>query len=244
MDAAEAAAQDLRRSRVRAGLELEAFIPVFHRWIKEHVLPELIDRRRQLRPRPAGPGRRAHRPRHRTTSWTRARGGSASCTTASAPASPPPSAWPISRGALCTRRPSWSRTPALAGKLRFATNELLFRINDRLAPNTDATFASVRAGARGAGQARLPGPVRARAHGRRQGALLGAPDERDKRSALRAPRARRRPARAGWVTHGLTRAASQRRATCSTRSARSASASAMDDATAIGPAGIAKQPAK
>jgi hypothetical protein len=37
------------------------------------------------------------------------------------------------------------RDPALAGKLRFATNELLFKINDRLAaPNDDATFAAVR----------------------------------------------------------------------------------------------------
>ena len=35
--------------------------------------------------------------------------------------------------------------PALSGKLRFAPNELLFRINDRLAaPNTDATFASLK----------------------------------------------------------------------------------------------------
>ncbi len=34
------------------------------------------------------------------------------------------------------------REPALGDKLRFATNELLFRINDRLAaPNDDATWA-------------------------------------------------------------------------------------------------------
>lgn len=35
--------------------------------------------------------------------------------------------------------------PALAGKVRFSTGELLFRINDRLlAPNGEATFASLR----------------------------------------------------------------------------------------------------
>ena len=32
----------------------------------------------------------------------------------------------------------------MSGKLRFATSELLFRINDRLSPNTDAALASVR----------------------------------------------------------------------------------------------------
>src|SRR5207249_7021802 len=37
------------------------------------------------------------------------------------------------------------KDPALSAKLRFAPNELLFRINDRLAaPNTDATLAAVR----------------------------------------------------------------------------------------------------
>ena len=34
---------------------------------------------------------------------------------------------------------------ALTGKIKFATNELLFRVNDRLAaPNSDATFAALR----------------------------------------------------------------------------------------------------
>ena len=37
------------------------------------------------------------------------------------------------------------RDLALAGKIKFATDELLFRINDRLAaPNTDATFAALK----------------------------------------------------------------------------------------------------
>jgi hypothetical protein len=37
------------------------------------------------------------------------------------------------------------KDPSLGGKLKFATNELLFRINDRLAaPNTDATFDALR----------------------------------------------------------------------------------------------------
>jgi len=35
--------------------------------------------------------------------------------------------------------------PALTGKLKFSTNELLFRVNDRLgAPNTQATFDSMK----------------------------------------------------------------------------------------------------
>ena len=34
---------------------------------------------------------------------------------------------------------------ALTGKIKFATNELLFRVNDRLAaPNSDATFAALK----------------------------------------------------------------------------------------------------
>ena len=51
----------------------------------------------------------------------------------------------IWRGGRCTRRRCSSSDPALGGKVRFATNELLFRVNDRLAaPNSDATLAALR----------------------------------------------------------------------------------------------------
>src|SRR4029077_16582192 len=60
------------------------------------------------------------------------------------------------------------KEPSLAGKLRFATGELLFRINDRLAaPKNEATLAAARPalGGRGGGLfggrvelARLGGP--------------------------------------------------------------------------------------
>jgi hypothetical protein len=49
--------------------------------------------------------------------------------------------------------------PTLAGKLRFRTKELLFRINDRLAaPSTDETFSALRPELEGLASRLFAGP--------------------------------------------------------------------------------------
>jgi hypothetical protein len=51
------------------------------------------------------------------------------------------------------------KEPALGGKLTFATDELLFRVNDRLAaPNTDATFAALEGELAALGKQLFAGP--------------------------------------------------------------------------------------
>jgi hypothetical protein len=125
-------------------VELEAFIAVFHRWIKERVLPELLIDVANYAHVPDGPGvvlighgsdyfldDGEGRP---GLLHNRKRAGLAA---------------PARLGDLARRTiyaaSLLERDPALEGKVRFATNELLFRINDRLlAPNTDATFASLK----------------------------------------------------------------------------------------------------
>jgi hypothetical protein len=133
-----------------AALDPEAFTPVFHRWIKEHVLPELVIDVANYLHVPRGPGvvlighgsdyfmdQGAGAPPGETRLGllhNRKRSGPA----------------PAERLDDLARRTLHAaalleRDPALAGKLRFATNELLFRINDRLAaPASDATLAAVR----------------------------------------------------------------------------------------------------
>ena len=130
------------RASARA-LEGDAFIAVFHRWIKERILPELVIDVANYVHVPEGPGvvlighgsdyfidegegrlgllhnrkRAGPRSEDRLGDLVRRT---------------------LHAAALLEREPS------LAGKLKFETNELLFRINDRLvAPNTDATFAAV-----------------------------------------------------------------------------------------------------
>jgi hypothetical protein len=133
-------------------LDPEAVIPVFHRWIKEHTLPELLVDVTNYLHVPEGPGvvlighgsdyfldagvDRAGLPKPRLgLLHNRKRSGAA----------------PADRLADLARRTLHTallleRDPALGGKVRFAANELLFRINDRLAaPSTDATFAGLKA---------------------------------------------------------------------------------------------------
>jgi hypothetical protein len=124
-------------------LELDAFIPVFHRWIKERTLPELLVDVANYGHVPQGPGvvLIGHGSDYFMDEGegrlgllhNRKRAGFG----------------PADRLADLVRRTLHAaslleQAPALAGKLRFATNELLFRINDRLSPNTEATLAAVR----------------------------------------------------------------------------------------------------
>ena len=123
-------------------VDLEAVIPVFHRWIKQHLLPELTIDVANYRHVPQGPGvvlighgsdyfmdEGEGRP---GLLHNRKRAGLA----------------PGERLSDLARRTLHAaslleRDLALTGKIKFATNELLFRVNDRLAaPNSDATFAA------------------------------------------------------------------------------------------------------
>jgi hypothetical protein len=124
-------------------LELEAFVPVFHRWIKDRTLPELLVDVASYAHVPQGPGvvLIGHGSDYFMDEGegrlgllhNRKRAGFG----------------PADRLADLARRTLHAaslleQAPALSGKLRFATNELLFRINDRLSANTEATLAAVR----------------------------------------------------------------------------------------------------
>lgn len=123
-------------------LDAEAFIPVFHRWIKERLLPELLVDVANYAHVPEGPG--VGLIGHGSDYFmdgaegrlglvhTRKRSGS-------------PEAERL--GDLVRRTlhvaALLEKEPSLTGKLRFAPGELLFRVNDRLAAaNDDATFAA------------------------------------------------------------------------------------------------------
>jgi hypothetical protein len=125
---------------------LHAFVPVFHRWIQSHAVEDhlLIDVAHYAHVA-AGPGvvlvaseanfyfdLTANRPGLLYTRKTPLLGSFADKLRAAT--------------AACLRAAALlEQEPSLAGKLRFNTNELLVRLNDRLlAPNTDATFAQVK----------------------------------------------------------------------------------------------------
>jgi hypothetical protein len=127
-----------------AAVELDAFVPVFHRWIKEHLLRELLIDVANYAHVPEGPGvvlighgsdyfmdqgegrlgllhnrkRSGFGPAERLTDLARRT---------------------LHAAALL------QGDAAFSGKLAFGHNELLFRINDRLAASNDeATFAALR----------------------------------------------------------------------------------------------------
>jgi hypothetical protein len=125
-------------------LDGEALVPVFHRWIKQHALPELTIDVASYGHVPNGPGvvlighgsdyffdEGEGRP---GLLHNRKRAGLA----------------PAERLSDLARRTLYAaslleKDLALTGKIKFATNELLFRVNDRLAaPNTDATFGALK----------------------------------------------------------------------------------------------------
>jgi hypothetical protein len=124
---------------------LEAFIPVFHRWIKDQALRELMIDVANYAHVPRGPG--VVLIGHGSDTFideTDGRRGVLHNRKREAPA-------PDARLGDAFRRALHAAMlletePALAGTVRFSPNEFLFRINDRLlAPNTDQTFATVKA---------------------------------------------------------------------------------------------------
>lgn len=126
-------------------VEVEDFIPVFHRWIKERLLQELVIDVANYGHVPKGPG--VVLIGHGSDYFMdegEGRLGLLHNRKRSGPA-------PKDRLSDLARRTLHAATlierePSLGGKVRFTTNELLFRINDRLAApaNDDATFAAVR----------------------------------------------------------------------------------------------------
>jgi hypothetical protein len=140
----------VERNGAGAHLESEAFIPVLHRWIKDHVLSELVIDVANYAHVPKGPGvvLIGHTGDYYLDDtdgrfgllYSRKRGlGSATFEakledlfrrTLHAAALLEKEAFPSAAGET---------------RVRFSTNELLFRINDRLAgPANDETFAAVR----------------------------------------------------------------------------------------------------
>lgn len=123
----------------------EAFVPVFHRWIKDHVLPELLIDVASYVHVPEGPSVAliGHGSDYFLDEgagrlgllYSRKRAGFG----------------PDERLADLARRTFHAALlleaaePSGSGRLKFATGELLLRVNDRLAaPASDATFAALR----------------------------------------------------------------------------------------------------
>ena len=123
---------------------LEAFIPVFHRWIKEHVLAELAIDVANYAHVPKGPG--VVLIGHNCDYFVDESGGRLGLLHSRKRGSIAAEARledlfrrTLHAAALLQKEPS------LKGGLTFSPGELLFRINDRLAaPATDETFAAVR----------------------------------------------------------------------------------------------------
>jgi hypothetical protein len=120
------------------------FVPVFHRFIKDHALPELVIDVANYAHVPEGPG--VVLIGHGSDYFmdeAEGRLGLLHNRKRSGPAAG-------ERLADAARRTLHvasllEKDASLAGKLKFATNELLFRVNDRLAaPNNDATLAALR----------------------------------------------------------------------------------------------------
>jgi hypothetical protein len=137
----------------------EAFIPVFHRWIKDRLLPELIIDVANYVHVPEGPG--VVLIGHGSDYFMDQGEGRLGLLHNRKRAGLPPDErlGDLARRTLHVAA-LLEKDAALSGKLRFATHELLFRVNDRLAaPNDDATFASVRSEIEALAKRLFAGPV-------------------------------------------------------------------------------------
>jgi hypothetical protein len=126
-----------------SALEQEAFIPVFHDWIKRQALPELVIDVVNYAHVPKGPGvGLIGHANDYAIDDAEGRRGLLYSRKRNEPA-------PGDRVRDAFRRTLFAAQlleaePALAGKLAFRTEEWLFRVNDRLAAkNDDATFAAL-----------------------------------------------------------------------------------------------------
>jgi hypothetical protein len=144
------------------GLSPEAFIAVFHGWIKDKLLPELMIDVANYAHVPKGPG--VALIGHGNDYFIDEGDGRLGLLFSRKRSAPDPGARvsdtfrrALHAAALLERDP----TLAVRGaRLRFRTDEFLFRINDRLeAPNTDATFAAIKPQLEGFARELLAGPV-------------------------------------------------------------------------------------
>ena len=131
-------------ARDSVGVSSETLIPVFHKWIREHAIPELLIDVANYAHVPEGPSVVVIG--HATDYFYDEGGGRAGLLCNRKRQSPAPA----ERLTDLARRTFFAaslleKDPAFAGKLHFATGELLFRVNDRLvAANDDATFTMVK----------------------------------------------------------------------------------------------------
>lgn len=122
----------------------EAFIPVFHNWIKNRTVPELMIDVANYAHVPKGPG--VVLIGHACDTFIDEADGRLGVLHSRKRAAPAAGdrlndafRRALNAAVLLEGEPSFG------GKLRFAPGEFLFRINDRLlAPNTEATFAAVK----------------------------------------------------------------------------------------------------
>lgn len=125
-------------------IDLDAFVVIFHRWIKARVLPELMIDVANYRHVPEGPG--VVLIGHGSDYFMDEGQGRLGLLHNRKRSEPTPGG----RLADLARRTLHvasllEREPALSSKLRFATNEFLFRVNDRLAaPSDEATYAALK----------------------------------------------------------------------------------------------------
>jgi hypothetical protein len=122
----------------------EAFIPIFHNWIKHRVLPELMIDVANYAHVPKGPG--VVLIGHACDTFMDEGEGRLGLlhNRKRAALGPGERLSDAFRRALHATM-LLEKEPTLSDKLRFSPNEFSFRINDRLAaPNTDATFAALK----------------------------------------------------------------------------------------------------
>lgn len=125
-------------------VELETFIPVLHGWIKDKKLPELLIDVANYAHVPRGPGvvLIGHESDYYVDE-TAGRLGLLYSRKREAPAPAQRLKDAFSRAIHAAL--VLEKEPALAGKIRLRSDELLFRINDRLlAPSNEETFAALR----------------------------------------------------------------------------------------------------
>jgi hypothetical protein len=137
----------------------EAFVPVFHRFIKDRVLPELVIDVANYDHVPEGPGvvLIGHGSDYFMDEGEGRLGLLHNRKRAGLPEGERLS--DLARRTLHVAS-LLEKDASLGGKLKFATGELLFKINDRLAgPNTDATFAAVKGELEALGKQLFAGPV-------------------------------------------------------------------------------------
>lgn len=144
------------------GLSPEAFILVFHGWIKNKLLPELMIDVANYAHVPKGPG--VALIGHGNDYFIDEGEGRLGLLFSRKRSAPEPGARvsdtfrrALHAASLIERDPTLAERGA---RVRFRTDELLFRVNDRLgAPNTDASFAAIKPQLEGFARELFAGPV-------------------------------------------------------------------------------------